>query len=172
MAIGRRSFIMGGGMDRKLIDQYELGGEKLRKAVAGLSKQDLLWMPSANAGIGRWSIQQIVLHLMDSDLIWTLRMKSIIAEENPTILGYDETKFSANLFYGDQDAEAAMRLFDLNRRQFARVLRKLPDSAFSRTGCHNERGVITLGQSLQQVVQHVDHHIDFIRRKRDKLGKP
>lgn len=159
-------------MDRKLIDHYESSGEKLQKAVAGLSKQDLLWAPPADAGIGRWSIQQIVLHLMDSDLIWTSRMKSIIAEENPTILGYDETKFSDHLFYADQDAQAAMRLFDLNRRQFARVLRKLPDSAFSRTGHHNERGIITLGQSVQSIVEHVDHHLGFIRKKRDKLGKP
>ncbi|HEX4053330.1 MAG TPA: DinB family protein [Tepidisphaeraceae bacterium] len=158
-------------MDRKWIDQYESGGEKLQKAVAGLSKQDLLWTPPADAGIGRWSIQQIVIHLMDSDLIWASRMKSIIAEENPTILGYNESKFTDNLFYADQDAEAATRLFDLNRHQFARVLRKLPDSAFSRTGQHNERGTITLGQSLQGIAEHVDHHLGFIRKKRDQLGK-
>ena len=38
------------------------------------------------------------------------------------------------------------RLLDLNRKQFTKVLRKLPDSTFSRTGMHSERGIITLGQ--------------------------
>jgi len=159
-------------MDRKIVDQYEGGGDKLTAAIAGLSKQEMLWTPPPDAGIGNWSIQQIVLHLLDADLIWAGRMKCIIAEENPLILGYDESKFAASLLPAEQDADNAVRIFDLNRRQFTRVLRKLPDSAFSRTGRHNEIGAITLGRCVQRQVEHVDHHLNFIRKKRDKLGKP
>lgn len=159
-------------MDRKVIDEYEAGGSKLQRSIAELSKQDLLWIPPFDAGIGAWSIQQIIIHLLDSDLIWSSRMKLIIAEDNPKILGYDESKFAARLFYQDQDAESAIALFTLNRRQFAKVLRKLPDSSFSRTGNHNERGPITLGDSLEMMVRHVDHHLGFVAKKREKLGKP
>jgi hypothetical protein len=159
-------------MDPKVIDQYEKGGAKLRAGIAGLSAQDLLWTPPADAGIGKWSIQQIVIHLMDADLISASRMKSIIAEDHPTILAFDEGKFTANLFYDKQDAATAVELFDLNRRQFAIVLRKLTPSAFIRTGNHNERGTITLGQLVEFVVEHLDHHLKFIRQKREKLGKP
>jgi len=159
-------------MDPKLIDQYEAGGGKLRRSIGGLSSEDLLWIPPPDAQIGRWSIQQIVIHLMDSDLIGTNRMKSIIAEDHPTILGYDENKFAASLFYEVQNAESAIGLLDLNRKQFAKVLRKLPDSTFERTGMHSERGSITLGQCLQQRVEHIDHHLGFLFKKREKLGKP
>jgi hypothetical protein len=159
-------------MDPKLIDQYESGGSKLQKAITGLSSQDLLWVPPPDARIGLWSIQQVVIHLVDADLIGTNRMKSIIAEENPAILGYDETKFAASLFYEAQNAESSIGLLDLNRRQFAKVLRKLPDSSFSRTAQHNERGTITLGQCVQWRVEHIDHHLGFISKKREKLGKP
>jgi uncharacterized damage-inducible protein DinB len=159
-------------MNRKLIDEYEFGGGKLRKAIGGLSEKDLRWTPAPDAGVGLWSIQQIVIHLMDSDLIWAARMKSIIAEDNPMIVGYDESKFASHLFYAEQDAENALRIFDLNRRQFARILRSLSDSAYARTGRHSERGVITLEQSLQWMVEHVDHHVEFIRQKRQKLNKP
>jgi DinB family protein len=159
-------------MDAKILDQYANGGEKLRKGVAGLSAQDLLWTPPGDAEIGKWSIQQIVIHLMDADLIWTARMKLIIAEEHPTILGYDESKFAASLFYDKQDAAKAVEIFDLNRMQFVIVLRKLQPSAFTRTGNHNERGPITLGQSVQAMIDHLDHHLKFIRQKREKLGKP
>jgi hypothetical protein len=158
-------------MDPKLIDQYESGGNKLQKAITGLSSQDLLWVPPPDAQIGLWSIQQVVIHLMDADLIGTNRMKSIIAEDHPTILGYDESKFAASLFYEAQNAESAIGLLDLNRRQFAKVLRKLPDSSFSRTGQHNERGSITLGQCLQWRVEHIDHHLNFVFKKREKLAK-
>ena len=159
-------------MDRFLIDQYETGGDLLKKAIAGLSKQDLLWAPPADAGIGLWSIQQIVLHLMDADLIWAFRMKSIIVEDNPVILGFDENKFTNNLCYAAQDVENAVLILDLNRKQFTKVLHKLADSTFSRTARHSERGVITLEKSLQLAVDHVNHHLKFIPKKREKLGKP
>jgi uncharacterized damage-inducible protein DinB len=159
-------------MDRKIIDKYESGGDTLKKAIVGLTKQDLLWAPPPETKIGNWSIQQIVLHLMDADLIWAARMKRIIAEENPLIIGYNESQFATNLFYTEQDAQNSAQILDLNRRQFAIVLRKLPDSAFARTGCHNERGFITLAQSVEGMAQHMDHHVGFIRKKREKLGKP
>jgi len=159
-------------MDQKLVAQYEAGGQTLQRSVAGLSKQDLLWMPPADSGAGLWSIQQVIIHLMDADVMWAARMKLIIAEEHPTLLGFDEKKFAQSLFYQEQDAQAAMKLFDLNRQQFSRVLRKLPESAASRTGQHSERGSITLGQSLKFMVEHVDHHVDFVLRKRKELGKP
>jgi uncharacterized damage-inducible protein DinB len=159
-------------MDQKLVSQYEAGGQKLQKSVTDLSKQDLLWTPPPESTAGLWSIQQIILHLMDSDIIWAARMKLIIADEHPTLLGFDENKFAQNLFYDQQDPQAALKLFDLNRQQFSRVLRKLPESAASRTGQHNERGSITLGQSVKLMIEHVDHHIDFVLRKRKELGKP
>jgi hypothetical protein len=159
-------------MDKKVIDNYEAGGGKLQRAIAGLSKEELLWIPASDAGVGTWSIQQIIIHLLDCDLIGSSRMKLIIAEDNPTILGFDESKFAASLFYQDQDAESAIALFTLNRRQFAKVLRKLADSTFSRTGNHSERGTVTLGELLLSRVQHVDHHLSFVAKKREKLGKP
>src|SRR5437588_11077478 len=97
-------------MDRSLIDQYENGGEKLRQASRGLTREDLLAVPVP----GTWSIQQIVLHLMDSDLIAADRMKRVIAEDNPTLIGFDETKFAKNLHYEEQSAADAATIFDLN----------------------------------------------------------
>ena len=157
-------------MNRDLIEQYAQGGEKLSMAIRGLTREDMLVLP-ADANVGKWTIQQVVLHLMDADLIWAARMKCIIAEDNPTIVGYDESKFATHLSYDLQDAQIAVQIFDLNRKQFATVLRKLPDGAFVRTGNHNETGRITLEYSVQTMVKHLDHHVKFIHAKRAKMGK-
>ena len=53
-------------MDPKLIDLYESGGGKLQRSITGLSNEDLLWIPPLDAQIGLWSIQQIVIHLIDA----------------------------------------------------------------------------------------------------------
>ena len=154
-----------------LIERFEHGGEKLSLAIRGLTREDLLAVPDPNANVGRWSIQQVVIHTMDSDLVSIDRLKRMIAEDNPTLIGYDENKFAANLFYDEQPAADAVTLVELSRKTFARVLRKLPPSAFNRAGTHNERGRITVGDYLKATADHLDHHIKFIHDKRAYMGK-
>ncbi|MEI8194638.1 MAG: DinB family protein, partial [Phycisphaerae bacterium] len=67
-------------MIKDMIEEYLRGGGKLGDAIQGLAPADFQATPVP----GAWSIQQIVLHLMDSDLVASDRMKRIIAEENPT----------------------------------------------------------------------------------------
>ena len=155
-------------MDRnQLIDQYLKDADDLRMAVRGLQREDLLAHPVP----GTWSVQEIVIHLLDSDFVLTDRMKRVIAEENPALLAFDETKFVERLFYDDQSADDALTLFEINRRNFGRVLRKLPDAAFERTGHHSERGPLRLIDLLTMSVNHLKHHMKFIVEKREKMGK-
>ena len=135
-------------MNQEHIEHYAAGGEKLALAVRGLTPEDLLCAPPADANVGRWSIQQVVIHCMDSDLVSTDRLKRMIAEDNPTLIGYDENKFVQNLFYDEQPAEEAAAVVDAHRKLFAKVLRKLPDSAWSRKGTQNERGAVSASRWL------------------------
>lgn len=154
-------------MHNTLIEEYQRGGEKLLKAIEGLSQQDFLATPVP----GTWSIQQIVIHLMDSDLIASDRMKRIIAEDNPTIIGYNETAFSKKLFPEKLDPTLAARIFADNRKLTAIILHNLAAKDFERYGTHNERGRITLAQLVEMYVQHLDHHMKFLNHKRQLLGK-
>lgn len=158
-------------MTRDLIDRYEQGASDLSLAIRGLTREDLLCVPDPAANVGKWSIQQVVVHCMDSDLISTDRLKRMIAEDNPTIIGYDETRFASGLFYDEQPAEDAVALLGANRKLFARVLRKLGPDAWNRKGTHNERGPVTVGSYLQAVVEHLEHHLKFIHKKRAHMGK-
>jgi DinB superfamily len=63
-------------------------------------------------------------------------------------------------------------MFEVGRRQFARVLRKLPDESFERRGTHNRRGPLTVGGMVKEYIEHVDHHLKFLYDKRARLGKP
>src|SRR5215471_15445378 len=113
--------------DRKVIDRYEAGGERLAQAIRGLNREDLLAAPPDQPGVGKWTIQQVVIHLMDCDLIAADRMKRVIAEENPTLIGFDENKFTQNLFYEDQSADDAVTIVAMNRKNVVKILRRLPD---------------------------------------------
>jgi DinB superfamily len=155
-------------MNRLVIDEYIRGATVLHSAIKGLTSADFNAVPIP----GTWSIRQIVLHLMDSDLIASDRMKRIIAEDNPTLIGFDESAFAANLFYNELDEQMAADIFCKNRQLTGEILRRLPDSAFERAGVHNQRGRIDLSEMLQMYVQHLDHHLKFLKHKRQLLGKP
>jgi hypothetical protein len=155
-------------MDRRLIEHYAAGAALPAQAIRGLTVEELNALPIP----GTWSIQQIILHLMDSDLIASDRMKRVIAEEKPTIIGYDETAFSKYLFYEKLDGAMACEVFRLNRLLTAAILRNVSDTAFSRTGMHSERGVVTLEHFVETYTEHLEHHLKFLREKRKVLGKP
>jgi hypothetical protein len=155
-------------MNRSLIDQYAAGADVPARAIMGLSAAELNAFPVP----GTWSIQQIILHLMDSDLIASDRMKRVIAEESPSLVGYNETAFSRKLFYDQTDAAMACEVFRLNRLLTAAILKRLPDAAFTRTGNHSEHGSLSLADLVESYVEHLDHHMRFLREKRRLLGKP
>ncbi len=146
-----------------LIMKYLAGGQQLRRSIAGLSPQQLQAFPVP----GTWSIQQIVIHLMDSDLIGADRMKRVAAEDRPpALIGYDESAFARELFYHDLDPQKAIDVFDLNRQLTAEVLRRLPEDRFERVGHHNEQGDVTLRELLTTYIGHLEHHLKFIAQKR------
>lgn len=75
-----------GSRSKPLIDRYSAGGAILAYAVAGLTVEQ----ETAQPGPGAWSMAQLAAHLLDSDLVYADRMKRVIAEEEPTLLAFDE----------------------------------------------------------------------------------
>lgn len=153
-------------MTRPPIDQYEAGADIPARGVAGLTREQLNAVPVP----GTWSIQQIVVHLLESDLVATHRMRRVIAEERPLLIAYDETAMAKSLFYEHEDLERVCRLFADNRRMTAAVLRRLPDAAFERAGVHNQRGLVTLAQFVELYVNHLRGHMKHLLRKRELVG--
>ena len=149
-----------------LIEQYLDGPKQLRQAVAGMTREQATARPIP----GKWSSLEAVCHLADFDPIYVDRMKRVIAEDNPTLLGADQDKFAAALCYQDRDLQEELTIIDVTRRHMARILRKLPDSALQRTGVHNERGPMTLEKLLTTIIGHIPHHAKFILEKRQALG--
>jgi hypothetical protein len=149
-----------------MIESYLAGPRTLRQAVTGMTREQLTARPVP----GKWSTLEVVCHLADFEPILAERMKRVIAEERPTLLGADESRFAAALAYLDRDLEEELTIIEKTRQQLARILRKLPEAALQRVGVHNERGPLTLERLLTVTSNHIPHHVKFIHEKRRALG--
>lgn len=158
-------------MSRELVEEYAAGGEKLSLAIRGLTREDLRCRPAEDAGVGKWSIQEVVVHLCDCDQVYADRIKRVIAEENPTLLAFDENLWAGRLAYDAQSAEDAVTLIQLVRKQVGTILRAQDVKTWERAGTHSQAGKKTVRELVRGSVQHLEHHLKFIHAKRAKMGK-
>lgn len=154
-------------LDRNRIEVFSAGGQQLVQAFAGLSREDLLAVPIP----GTWSLQQIAIHMLESDLIGCDRMKRIACMDKPLLIGYDESAFACLPGVDRLDVAEACQMFDKNRQMMATMLRAFPDAAFERWGIHNEIGKVTLAEMVDKYVHHLEGHLVHVYKKRGLLGR-
>ena len=149
-----------------LIEQYVAGADTLRRAVKGMTRDQLVARPIE----GKWSTLEVVAHLADFEPILAERMMRVISHERPLLLVADENLFAAALNYQARDAEEELAIVDATRRKMARILRGLPPEAANRMGVHSFKGLVSLEAVLTSAVNHIPHHVTFIEAKRKALG--
>jgi uncharacterized damage-inducible protein DinB len=149
----------------QLITDYEHGAQLLSQAIAGMTTEQLKARPVP----GKWTTLELICHIADFEPVYADRMKRVIAEENPPLMSGDPDLFLKGLAYHDRDAQEEIALIDVVRKQMARILRTLPDSAFTRVGTHSRDGALSLETLLKRITGHIPHHAKFIAEKRAAL---
>jgi uncharacterized damage-inducible protein DinB len=153
-------------MHHALIEQYLAGPGQLRAALTGLDAKQLDARPIP----GKWSIKEVICHIADYEPVYADRMKRVIAEDQPTLLAGSPDAFVARLAYDQRDVDEELALIEIVRKQMARILRSLPPEGFQRTGIHSVRGPVALESLLQQITDHIPHHLAFVEDKKKAMG--
>ncbi len=104
----------------RLIAQYEDGFRVIEAALDGISEAEL----EAREAPGEWCPREIVHHLADSEMTSAIRLRLLIAQDAPTIIGYDQETFVANLF-PDRPIAPSLAAFEAARASTAPILRRL-----------------------------------------------
>ena len=146
---------------RELIDAYANGPEIVAGVVSGLAPGELDRRP----GPEDWTAREIVHHLADSEMTSAIRLRRLIAEDDPAIAGYDEEGFARRLFY-DRPIEASLDALRSARATTAEILERLSEDDWSRAGTHTESGRYSVETWLEIYARHAHDHADQIRRAR------
>ena len=144
-----------------LIDQYEGGYQAVTTALEGITGADL----EAREAPGEWSPREIVHHLADSEMTAAIRLRLLIAQDAPTLLGYDQEAFVSRLF-PERPLEPSLAAFAAARAATVPILRRLSEEQWQRAGTHSESGSYTVEDWLRTYGVHAHDHADQIRRAR------
>ena len=120
---------------------------------------------------GKWSIRQIVAHLADGELVGAHRLRQVAAEENPTLIAFDQDAWTRNLDYSRRKPKQSLETFRRIRAENYELLKELPESAFERTGNHSENGLMTLRRLLEGYAQHAESHARQMVEIREEYKK-
>jgi DinB superfamily len=144
----------------ELIAAYEAGAGEVDRALAEIGRNAFDRRPPD----GSWSAREVVHHLADSEMRSAIRLRRLLTEDDPTILGYDEASYASAFHYAERPMEPALAAFRAARSTTAQILHLLRDSDFARTGTHSESGPYGVEDWLRIYARHAHEHADQIRR--------
>jgi hypothetical protein len=143
------------------IQRYRDGYAAVSGALEGVTDAEL----DARPGPDEWTAREVVHHLGDSEMRAAMRLRQLLAEDDPVIQGYDEPEYARRLHY-DRPVEASLELMRVSRLSTSELLDRMSESDWHRAGTHTEGGAYDAERWLTIYSDHASDHADQIRRAR------
>ncbi|HEX6372856.1 MAG TPA: DinB family protein, partial [Longimicrobium sp.] len=89
----------------------------------------------------KWSIQEVVAHLADDELVGAYRIRLILAAPGTEIQAFDQDRWAETGRYAATDPWRALALFRALREANLALWHGLSPAEWERAGVHAERGV-------------------------------
>lgn len=145
---------------RHLIERYARGPALIETALAEVPAEALQWRP----GPGRWSAHEIVVHCADSETNAHMRLRFMLGEADPAIMGYDQDRWAVAMDYHAHPLEPALATIRAVRANTVPLLHRLTEDQWRRTGHHPEHARYGVERWLEVYAEHLEVHDRQIRR--------
>jgi hypothetical protein len=131
---------------------------KLASLVAGLSADQLAYRLEP----AKWSIQEVVAHLADDELVGGYRLRTILSSPGTAIQAFDQDVWARTGRYAATDVTASVELFRVLREANLWLLRSLTAEEWDMAGIHTERGVESIRDMAMYFAGHDINHFEQI----------
>lgn len=113
---------------------------------------------------GKWSIREVIGHLIDAERVFGYRSFSIARGERNNLPGFDENEYMLSAPYDRIDLEDLLSEFRLVRHSNIAMLRNLDEEAWMRIGTANESPVSVRALAFI-MAGHLRHHMEVLRER-------
>ena len=137
--------------------------DTLAQLLDDLSAEQLARRPAPD----KWSIQEIVAHLADDELVGGYRLRLILSSPGTAIQAFDQDVWARTGRYQSIDARASLERFRLLRQWNLALLHALSPAEWEMSGAHSERGVESVRDIAMYFAGHDINHfkqVETIRR--------
>jgi hypothetical protein len=129
------------------------------RALAGTATAAQLQSPGPGGG---WSAFQVCCHVRDGALVYSSRFRWIVFNDDPVLPSMDEKNWVVAARDTVDDLPAMLDEIAASRADLMRVLSRLPDEAWGRTGRHEILGSVVLGPYVRHQLAHEEMHLSQI----------
>ncbi len=143
------------------LEHFATGTADVEAALDGVTPADLDRRPPS----GEWTVREIVHHLADSESMAYIRLRRLIAEDQPLLPDYDEPEWARRLHY-DRPIEPSLAVLRAVRASSGQLLATLTEEEWARMGTHSVAGPYGVERWLATYAAHSHDHADQIRRVR------
>jgi uncharacterized damage-inducible protein DinB len=119
---------------------------------------------------GKWSVRDLLQHLADSELVWGFRLRMVLAQDRPKLVGFDQDLWARRLHYEKADPRLALEQFGVLRQSNLELLKGASRDDLQRTGVHAERGEQTLEHMVRLCAGHDLLHLEQAERIRAAIS--
>ena len=119
---------------------------------------------------GEWSALECVGHILDSEVVVSARVRWILAEDEPDIVGYDQALWVAELRHNEDDPTLLLATFEALRGANLDLWARRSIADRGRVGRHRERGPESYEMTFRLSAVHDRIHLAQARRALDEAG--
>jgi hypothetical protein len=121
---------------------------------------------------GKWTPNEVIGHLVDSEWVYGYRLRLILCQDDPTILGMDQDLWVAGQRHNEREPSELVDTFGVMRAFNLVLWKRLSPADLRRAGRHNERGAESLDVMRRMLAGHDLSHLAQIARYVDAVGQP
>ncbi len=113
-------------------------------------------------GEGKWTVRQVVHHLVDSHINGFTRTKWALTEDNPTIKPYDQDDW-AKLSDSEMPIESSLLILKGLHQRWANIFENLAEDEWKRPVNHPDPDYSNVEQLLKAYADHGEKHLGHIK---------
>jgi hypothetical protein len=110
----------------------------------------------------KWSVNEIVAHLGDAEIVVGFRMRLILGAPGAPIAAYDQDSWVTSGHYDKRDPRRSLEQFRAVRQANLALLKSLTPEQWQHYGIHSERGQETIEHIVRMIAGHDINHLQQI----------
>lgn len=143
------------------LDAAEKSPDEITHAAGGQPDSVLRYKPSPD----KWCILEIVGHLADVEIVFSHRLRQILADQEATIAPIDQDAWAGKLGYMQEHLGDLLARYQIDRKANVRLLRRIKMGDLERSAYHPElKQPVTLAALVDRIVAHSASHLQQIER--------